>query len=318
MLVTTEIFNLSSIAYFVLDNVMFWEAFRWERLDMGHIYIQKFLNGKMYAGMTINLKRRMNNYKNLKGSNKHHTAALKKHIDTMQISFTQCPNYLLDAVEIFVIAFFDLTDRTKGYNKQAGGRSGVRMSKETLMNLTNAISDKLMGENHPMFGRTHTKEARIKMSLSHNGKTIPKETCMKMSLSRSGELHHNFGKTLPEVTRAKISLSLTGKTQTKETRVKRSLSSTGKKRSKEIRAKISGDRNPNSKPICVFGKLYGTVSMASDTLREVCDTNANGNFMKYWIQKPEHQYNIFYVTKEFYNNMKDSMEIITRDMYDNF
>jgi len=40
---------------FVLDNVMFWEAFRWERLDTGYIYIQTFSNGKMYAGQTTGL-----------------------------------------------------------------------------------------------------------------------------------------------------------------------------------------------------------------------------------------------------------------------
>ena len=118
--------------YFKLDNVMYWEAFRWERLDMGHVYIQKFSNDKMYAGQTTELKRRMNTYKNLKGSNKHHTRALKKHIDTMHIAFTQCPNYLLDAVETFVIAFFDLTDPSKGYNKQTGGRKNYRHSKEAV------------------------------------------------------------------------------------------------------------------------------------------------------------------------------------------
>jgi hypothetical protein len=287
MIVAKEIFYLLSIAYFVLDNVMFWEAFRWERLDMGHIYIQKFENGKMYAGLTIDLKRRMNDYKKLKGNTKHHTNALKKYIDTMQIAFTQCPNYLLDAVEIFVIAFFDLTDTTKGYNKQTGGRKGYRMSKEACMRVSIANT-----------GKIRTKEMRAKIS---KGLT---------------------GKTLTEAHRANISIAHIGKTHTKEARAKISIAHIGKTHTEVSCAKMSkkkkGENNPKAKPISVFGKLYGTAKDASNILRDVCDTTSNGNFMTEWTKRKKYQHNVFYVSKEFYTEMRDTAEIITRDMYENW
>ncbi|AGE53457.1 GIY-YIG catalytic domain-containing endonuclease [Acanthocystis turfacea Chlorella virus GM0701.1] len=263
--------------YFVLDNVMFWEAFRWERLDIGHIYIQKFSNGKMYAGLTVNLIRRMSDYKRLKGNNDHHTKALKKHSDTMQISFTKCPNYLMDAVEIFVIDFYDLTDPSKGYNKTTGGRKSFRHTKETRMKMSVALS----GANHPLYGKHHTKESRI-----------------KMSISKTGEKNYWFGKTHTEETRVKM----TGKTRTCETR-------------KQMSNSKKGFKHPKAKPVCVFGKLYGSASTASDVLRTSCGTTSKGNFIKDWVLSKKHQHNIFYVSKEFYSTMKDTSEVITLDMY---
>ncbi|AGE59904.1 GIY-YIG catalytic domain-containing endonuclease [Acanthocystis turfacea Chlorella virus TN603.4.2] len=352
MLITNKTLEFLSIVYFVLDNVMFWEAFRWERLDLGHIYIQKFSNDKMYAGQTTNIISRMNKYKNLKGSNKHHTRALKKHIDTMKISFVQCPRYILDTVEIFVIAFFDLTDPNKGYNKTTGGRNGYSMSKEVRMRMSNLHK----GENHPQFGK--------RGELSHNfGRPCPEEKRATISKALSGknhpqfgkrgELSHNFGKTLPEETRAKISKSNIGKTRTTGTRANMSIAQTGEKNgffgkthTKEARSQMSaklsgenhpmfckhhkeetrvklssiniGEKNPRSKPICVFGKLYGITSIASDTLRDVCNTTRDDNFIAKWVHNPKHQHNVFYVSREFYEVMKDTTKFITREMYDKY
>ncbi|AGE59552.1 GIY-YIG catalytic domain-containing endonuclease [Acanthocystis turfacea Chlorella virus OR0704.3] len=323
MILQKEYFRIFNIVYFVLDNVMFWEAFRWERLDMGYIYIQKFSSGKLYAGQTINLERRMNTYKKLKGNNKHHTSALKKRIDTMQIAFTRCPNYLLDTVEIFVIAFFDLANRAKGYNKTTGGRQGYRVSKETRMNISIAKR-----------GKPRSEEVRAKLSESQKGekgywfgKTLPEETRVKMSAANSGENCFWFGKTLPEEMRAKISDSLYGeknpmfgKTHTEESRSKMSVSHIGKTHTEEVRAKMSETRkrgkHPNSKPICVFGKLYDSASTASDILREVCMTTSDNNFIVGWAKRKKNQHIVFYVSKEFYNAMKDTAEIITHDKYE--
>jgi hypothetical protein len=178
-------------------------------------------------------------------------------------------------VEIFVIAFFDLTDNTKGYNKTTGGSKGYR----------------------------HSKESRI-----------------KMSELQKGEKHPNFGKTLPEETRVKMSIVRFGKTHTKEARAKISIAHIGKTHTEVSCAKMSkkkkGGRNHNSKPICVFGKLYDAASTASDTLREVCYTTTNGNFMAKWAKRKKHQHNVFYVSKEFYKEMKDTTDIITHDMYE--
>jgi len=335
MIVAKKYFDIINTLYFVLDNVMFWEAFRWERIDKGHIYIQKFPNGKMYAGQTTNISKRFDRYINLQGSNPHHTSALKKHIDTMQISITQCPNYLLDAVETFVIAFFDLTDRTKGYNKTTGGRKGYKHTKESRRNMSISRT----GERNHMFGK-------YKELCPNYGKTRTKEVCAQISESTTGEKNHMHGKHHTEEARTKISISNTGKIRTKEARaniskgktgktfadehrVNLSIAKTGEKHpmfgkhhKKETRAKMSekikGDKHPFAKPICVLGKLYGSAKNASDILRDVCDTISDDNFIKLWARRKNHQHNVFYVSKEFYNTMKGTAEIITRDLYENW
>ncbi|AGE56772.1 GIY-YIG catalytic domain-containing endonuclease [Acanthocystis turfacea Chlorella virus NE-JV-2] len=331
MIVSKKYFDVINTLYFVLDNVMFWEAYRWERLDLGHIYIQKFPEGKMYAGLTTDLERILKEYEQLKGNNPHHTRALKKYgVNTMQISFTQCPNYLLDAVEIFVIAFFELTNPSKGYNKTTGGRKGYRMSKETRMNMSNSrygeknhwfgkslpkemrykLSIAKSGRNHPNFGKKLSQETRAKISDKHIGKTFSEETRVKLSIALSGVNNPFFGRTHTDDSRSKISVANSGKNHpmfgrhhTEKTCVKMSESK-------------KGEKNYKAKPICVFGKLYDSASTASDILCDVCDTTAKGNFMIQWIRRKKHPHNVFYVSKEFYKEMKGANECITRDMYE--
>ena len=183
----------------------------------------------------------------------------------MHIALAQCPKYLLDAVEIFVIEFYDLTNTTKGYNKTTGGRNGYRLTKEVRMKMSNAHK----GPKNHMFGKTHAEEALAKMSIAKTGPNNP-----------------FFGKT----------------------------------HSEEVRDKMSdaqkGPKNHKSKPVCVFGKLYDAASIASDTLCDVCDTRSQGNFIKDWTYTSKHQHNVFYVSKEFYNAMIGTSEIITRYMYE--
>ncbi|AGE57541.1 GIY-YIG catalytic domain-containing endonuclease [Acanthocystis turfacea Chlorella virus NTS-1] len=312
--------------YFVLDNVMFWEAFRWERLDTGHIYIQKFPKGKMYTGQTIDIGDRFKLYNRLRGSNPHHTRALVKYgLDTIKVALTSCPKYLLDNVEIFVIDFFNLTDPRKGYNKTTGGRKGYRVTKETRMRMSLSrtgeknhnfgktrleetrmkISIAQIGENNHNFGKTPSEETRAKISKTLKERTLAPEARSRVYFSRTGEHSHMFGKHLTEETRAKISEKMLGKKHKDETRQK--MSDTRK-----------GDKNPMAKPICVFGKLYGTASEASNILCEVCDTSDKGNFMVKWARKPQHQNNVFYISKKFYDTMKEFTQCITRDMYDDW
>lgn len=75
------------------------------------------------------------------------------------------------------------------------------------------------------------------------------------------------------------------------------------------------EKNERAQPVCVFGKLYGDVSEASDVLRQMCNITDNGKTMKIWVSSKKHKYNVFYVTKEFYEEMKDTARCITQDMY---
>lgn len=88
------------------------------------------------------------------------------------------------------------------------------------------------GENHPMYGKHHTEEARVKMSesnthhrkgkhhteearvkisTSHIGKCHSDETKTKMRISHQGEKHWNYGHHTSDETKAKISLTSKGK-----------------------------------------------------------------------------------------------------------
>ena len=79
-----------------------------------------------------------------------------------------------------------------------------------------------------------------------------------------------------------------------------------------------GEKNPNAKPICVFGKLYPTASDASNTLRKLYNTKQKGNFIANLTKSKKHQHDVFYVTKEFYEQYEYTNEYVTRDTYDEF
>jgi hypothetical protein len=179
------------------------------------------------------------------------------------------------------------------------------------------MSNLKKGEKNPFFGKMHTEASRSLMSAAHSGenhpnfgKTLSEEHRANISSKLSGENHPFFGKTLSEEHRANIAAAkkgeknpFFGKTHTEEALAKMSITQ-------------KGPKNHNSKPVCVFGKLYDAASIASDTLCDVCDTRSKGNFIKEWTYTSKHHHNVFYVSKEFYNAMFGTSEIITRYMYE--
>jgi hypothetical protein len=303
------------VEYFPYDVTMFWEFFRWERYNLGHIYLQCFPNGKLYAGQTINITSRMNMYSSGRGSNPHHSSAIKYHGWTnVNVLMIQCPRYMLDTIEIFLVEYYDLTDPDKGYNKTSGGRKNWTHSKETRAKISAKslemwervpklrveqsirMSGKT-GELSPVFGKTWSwtpeQVAKISGENSHMfGKTWSKtpEQVAKSSgenshmFGKSDADHHNFGKTwswAPEQV-----------------------------------ANISGALNPNSKPVCVFGKVYPAAQTASDALRAKHASRSNYDFIRKWTRTKKHMPYTFYITKEFYvHTVLFEMTDITRDFY---
>ena len=137
------------VSNFVLDDVMFLESYRYTRQEFGYVYLQKFPSGKLYAGQTINYSTRIKQYKRNKGNNDHHTNALNSYgFDNVTILCQRCPLYLLDTIEIFLIAFYDLTNNKNGYNKTTGGRFGYRVSADTRA----LLSARQIGEKNHMYG----------------------------------------------------------------------------------------------------------------------------------------------------------------------
>jgi hypothetical protein len=216
------------IEYLPYDVTMFWLFFRWERYNLGHIYLQCFPTGKLYAGQTIQLVGRMGQYSCGYGSNPHHSNAIQKHgWANVNVLTVECPWYMLDTIEIFLIEYYDLTDSKKGYNKTTGGRRYWTHSKETKKKISEAMTGEKhpmygkTGEKNPFYGKTHTLETKQKMSEAQTGKTHTVETKKKMSEALTGEKNHNYGKTMSKKTKQKLSEALSGAKHHKSKKVYR-------------------------------------------------------------------------------------------------
>jgi len=92
-----------------------------------------------------------------------------------------------------------------------------------------------IGENNAFYGKKHTKESKMNMSISVSGenhrlygKHIPLKTRKKMSIAMSGKRnpmygkvgkkHHLFGTTIPEERKKKLSIINTGKKCSEKTK----------------------------------------------------------------------------------------------------
>ena len=78
---------------------------------------------------------------------------------THEILFDNLTENKACLIEQCYIALYDTMDRTKGYNCSIGGVDHLH-TKETKCKL----SEIMMGENNPMYGKHHTDEAKKKMS----------------------------------------------------------------------------------------------------------------------------------------------------------
>jgi group I intron endonuclease len=176
-----------------------------ENISVCYIYkITNNLSDKSYIGSRIN----DNPYEDFKymGSSKY----LNEDFDLLGIE-----NFKKEIVEVFyniskkelldketkLILFYD-TLNPKGYNKHLPNkytswhRGGVPLSEESKRKISKglkrayaegrkAVPD-YKGEKHPMFGKHHTEEAKIKCGNSFRGKKHKEETKIKMSESHTG------------------------------------------------------------------------------------------------------------------------------------
>lgn len=131
-----------------------------------------------------------------------------------------------------------------GYNLTEGGDGGVP-SEDTRRK----ISESLIGEKNPFYGRNHSDETKKKISESNKGKHRSDEVKKRMSVSRKGkfcgENNPNYGKHPSEETRRKMSEKRRGennphygKRMTEETKKKLLDTHLGKPLSDEIKEKI--------------------------------------------------------------------------------
>ncbi len=99
-------------------------------------------------------------------------------------------------------------------------RGGHNCTKETRIKLSRNHAD-VRGENHPLYGKNHSDEAKAKIGKSLKGKIISKKTKAKMSRSKLGEGNPMYGKRGEETSRY-------GKKHSDEAKAKMSKAQSGK------------------------------------------------------------------------------------------
>lgn len=110
-----------------------------------------------------------------------------------------------------------ISKSSKGHKKSKQTR--LRMSKaqrgrvitdEHKKKLSEATENRPRGENHHMYGKTHSSEARIKIGNSSRGRKHTKESKSKISKAVSGKNNGNYGREFTIEHREKISKSRIG------------------------------------------------------------------------------------------------------------
>jgi len=146
--------------------------------------IRNKINGKIYIGQTIrSVKIRLEEHqKGKRGCSAIYDAIKKYEWNNFEIDWYECPDEDLNFDEELLVREMG-TLSPDGYNLMEGGGSGGKRSEES--------KQKMSGENHHMWGKTHNGETRRKIGDGNRGKTVSKETKQKMIKSRTGEKHHS-------------------------------------------------------------------------------------------------------------------------------
>jgi group I intron endonuclease len=174
------------------------------------IYMWVHESGKIYVGSAVDLSKRISEYFSIKylDNNKkmyicnalnHHGYAafsllILEYIDIANLSKEQANKLILGQF------FIDSLSPEYNINPTAGSRLGSKHTEEAKILMSKAKT----GENHPMFGLTHSTETIVKMSENHLGKIHSEET----KAAKLSETHK--GKILSEKTKALISEALAG------------------------------------------------------------------------------------------------------------
>ncbi len=139
-----------------------------------------------------------------------------------------------------------MSESHKGIVPWHKGKTNV-YSKETL----DKMSKKKIGANHPLFGKHHTDEARLKISIGNKGKPKSEEHTRKNSEGHKGKVPWNKGIPHTEEAKNNMSKSHIGYVASEETRKKLSELNMGK-------------NNP------MFGRRY---KMSEETKKKIWEKN---------------------------------------------
>jgi len=252
------------------------------------------LNGKKYVGQTADLVVRTRAYKRNNGSNAHWSHALKKYgFETFKFEHYSIPTICADIVEKFMILWYDLMNKERGYNKTSGGKNNWMVSE---------------------YSRAQMSAARRGVPKSAEEKAARKAWwTSERKAAVSGENSRWWGKKRP-----KHSEKMSGKNNPMFGKFGKDHNAFGKKRLdiSDINSKKLGDKNPSSKPVVVNGTLYSYVDGASKT--EFPDKNKR--YVSTFIKDHRMSTKMFKVSKEFYVDCmrKNIIKNITREMHESY
>lgn len=188
------------------------------------IYIYQIyfpISDKSYIGQTKDLGQRMNEHLR-SGSVVCH--ALWKYDDWIPSVLHTCQSRdVANTLEIEEIRNFN-SIAPNGYNLTSGGevrkvycqetrdkiskaRTGIKASEETKAKM----SESMLGQNNPFYGKHHTEETKEKARRRLTGKTMPADFKEKMSKVTSGEKNGMYGKKHSEESKEKNRQSNLGK-----------------------------------------------------------------------------------------------------------
>ena len=163
-------------------------------------------NGKGYVGckqyFAMNKKKTKHKWETYTGSSKYLNADIKK-IGKENFRFEVIAEYINKRSLRYYEAYYQMkwdvltaviegTDEPAFYNSYVGGKFYRPVESYQDPEFKRKISEANLGEKNPMFGKSHTKEVRKKISESNKGNIFSKEHKRKLSESRLGEKNSKY------------------------------------------------------------------------------------------------------------------------------
>lgn len=161
-------------------------------IDNSKFYIYKITSpsGKVYIGQTTHIKLRFKAYKHLncKGQNRLYKSFVKHGVQNHTFEIIErfdsdIEVSILNDREIFYIK--DYKDKGFALLNLTDGGLNCRKSEETRKKFSQAKLGKYEGELNPMYGKTHTLETRLKISIINKGRKLTKDNKDKLIKSIS-------------------------------------------------------------------------------------------------------------------------------------
>jgi len=170
----------------------------------GIYIITNNLNKHCYIGSALNIRKRWNRHKSDLCLQKHHSLYLQRAYNKYgSVNFTFTILLICDKKDLL---FYEqrAIDRYKPEYNQcpvAGNCTGHKTSEEAKRKLSECFS----GSKNPNFGKKHSDETKLKISLGNKGKILSQETKDKISAKNKGRKSSLIGIPLSPEHREKMS-----------------------------------------------------------------------------------------------------------------